>query len=145
GVQAAVGRTLTAGDDELATPPVAVISYTFWRHRFNFDRSVVGKEVDLNGTVFTIVGVSPPEFFGERVQSPPDFWLPLPRQPQVLQRESWLAKRDVYWLNLMGRLRPNVTIRQAQATVNAQLFQFYSAQAGQHLSAEREKQIREAR
>jgi len=145
GVEAAVGRTLTLEDDAPAAPPVAVISYTFWRHRFNFDRSVVGKEVDLNGTVFTIVGVTPREFFGERVETPPDFWLSLTRQPQVLQRESWLIKRDVYWLNLMGRLRPNVTLRQAQATVNAQLFQFYSAQAGERLSAERERQIREAR
>jgi predicted permease len=145
GVEATVGRTLTADDDALAAPPVAVISYNFWRRRFDLDRSVVGKEVDLNGTVFTIVGVTPREFFGERVETPPDLWLPLARQPQVLQRESWLTRRDVYWLNLMGRLRTHVTLRQAQATVNAQLFQFYSEQAGKHLSAEREKQIREAR
>ncbi len=145
GVEATVGRTLTADDDALAAPPVAVISYNFWRRRFNLDPSVAGKEVDLNGTVFTIVGVTPREFFGERVETPPDLWLPLARQPQVLQRESWLTKRDVYWLNLMGRLRPDVTLRQAQVAVNTQLFQFYSVQVDEHLSAEREKQIREAR
>jgi len=145
GVEAAVGRTLVGDDDTLASPPVAVISYNFWRRRFNLRTSVVGKEIDLNGTVFTIVGVMPREFFGERVETPPDLWLPLSRQPQILQRESWLAKRDVYWLNLIGRLRPSVKIRQAQAAVNTQLFQFYSAQAGEHLSGEREKQVREAR
>jgi hypothetical protein len=130
GVQAAIGRILRAHDDALAAPNVAVISYDFWRRRFNLDSSVIGKSVDLNSTMFTIVGVAPPEFFGERVTTQPDFWLPLSRQPQVLQRESWLAQHDVYWLNLMGRLKPGVALERAQATVNTQLQQFYTAQAG---------------
>jgi predicted permease len=122
---------------------VAVISYDFWRRRFNLDSSVIGKSVDLNGTMFTIVGVAPPEFFGERVTTPPDFWLPLSRQPQVLQRASWLAQHDVFWLNLMGRLKPGVTRERAQATVNTQLQQFYTAQAGTQLTPDRQKQIRD--
>src|SRR5205814_2106332 len=77
GVRAAAGRILSLEDDRLAAPPVAVISYSFWRRRFNLDASVIGKAVDLNGTIFTIVGVAAREFFGERVETPPDFWLPL--------------------------------------------------------------------
>src|SRR5579863_3152408 len=65
GVPAAVGRMLTVEDDTLAAPPVAVISYNYWQDRFHLDRSVIGKAVDLNGTVFTIVGVAAQEFFGE--------------------------------------------------------------------------------
>jgi len=144
GVQAAIGRMLTVQDDALAAPHVAVISYDFWRRRFNLDSSVIGKSVDLNGTVFHIVGVTPLEFFGERVTSPPDFWLPLSRQPQVLQRESWLANRNVHWLNLMGRLKTGVTFDRAQATVNTQLQQFYSAQVGAHITAERLRQLHDA-
>jgi len=143
-VEAAVGRMLTVEDDALAAPPVVVISYNFWRDRFHLDRSVIGKAVDLNGAIFTIVGVAPREFFGERVQTPPDFWLPLTGQPQVLQRESWLAKRDVYWLNLMGRLKPGVTLQRAQATLNTQLHQFYSAQTGARLSSERQRELNQA-
>ena len=144
GVQAEAGRTLTPADDALAAPPVAVISYSFWRRRFRLDSAAIGAGVDLNGTVFTIVGVAPPDFFGERVESPPDFWLPLSRQAQVMQRDSWLDKQDVYWLNLMGRLRPGTTAPRAEAIVNTQFHQFYTAQAGGRLSAEQQRKINEA-
>ena len=144
GVRAAAGRMLTPEDDALAAPPVTVISYKFWHDRFNLDRSAIGKVVDLNGTAFTIVGVAEREFFGERVQRPPDFWLPLTRQAEVLQRESWLAKRDVHWLNLMGRLKPGVTLERAQATLNTQLQQFYTAQSGTRVSPERLRKIHQA-
>ncbi|MGD0225022.1 MAG: ABC transporter permease [Terriglobia bacterium] len=144
GVQAAAGRLLTAQDDIPTAPPGAVISYDFWRRRFNLDRSVMGKTVDLNGTVFTIVGVTPREFFGERVGTPPDFWLPLSWQPQVLQRGSWLATQDLYWLNLMGRLKPGVTAEIAQANLNTQLHQYYTAQAGSRITPERQRQIQSA-
>ena len=87
-VNALLGRTLTEDDDKIpGGHPIAVISYNFWHRRFHLDGSVIGKAVDLNGAVFTIVGVAPPEFFGERVQIAPDYWLPLTRQAAVLQRE----------------------------------------------------------
>ena len=141
GVQAAAGRLLTAQDDTPNASPGAVISYDFWRRRFNLARSVIGKTVDLNGVVFTVLGVTPPEFFGERVGMPPDYWLPLSWQPQVLQRESWLASQDVYWLNLMGRLKPGVSIESAQATVNTQLHSYYMMQAGSRITPEQQRQI----
>ncbi len=145
GVRAAAGRLLTVQDDMPTASPSAVINYDFWRRRFNLDGSVIGKTVDLNGIVFTIVGVTPREFFGERVRTPPDFWLPLCWQPQVLQREPWFASQDVYWLDLMGRLKPGVTMKFAQATLNTQLHQFYTAQAGSRLTPERQQQIQSAR
>ncbi|HKW99756.1 MAG TPA: ABC transporter permease [Bryobacteraceae bacterium] len=144
GVPAAAGRMLTAKDDTAAAPPVAVISYNFWRRRFHLEPSVIGKLVDLNGAVFTIIGVAPREFFGERVRAAPDFWLPLARQPEVMQTESLQPQRDHFWLNLMGRLKPGVTRAQAQATLNTQLQQFYTAQAGTKLSAGTLKQIHAA-
>ena len=141
GVRAALGRTLTPADDTPAAPPVAVMSYNFWRRRWNRDSSIIGKAVDLNGALYTVVGVTLPEFFGERVRTAPDFWLPLAKQPQALQRESWLNSQDVYWLNMMGRLRPVVTLAGAQAALEAQLRQFYTAQTGSNLTPERQRSI----
>jgi predicted permease len=143
GVPAAAGRLLIAQDDRLAATPVAVISHGYWRRRFHLDPSAVGKTVDLNGTAFTIVGVAAPEFFGERVERPPDFWLPLARQADILQRESWQPKTDVYWLNLIGRLKPGVTLKQAELAVNTRLQQFYQAQLGTHLTPERRRQLQQ--
>jgi hypothetical protein len=135
GVGATAGRVLRPQDDAVNTTPVAVASYDFWRDRFHLDRSILGKVVVLNGTGFTIVGVAAREFFGERIQPPPSFWIPLSFQPQVLRRESsWLEARDVCWLNMMGRLKPGATRRSAEADVNVRLHQFYMEQAGAHIS-----------
>ena len=130
GVQAAAGRVLTPSDDTLAAPRVAVLSYPFWRDRFGLDPAIVGHEVVLNGTSFTIAGVADREFFGERIQSAPDFWLPLVAQPEILQRESWLRAGHVYWLNFIGRRKPGVTLAQAEAAVNLRFQQFYLEPAG---------------
>jgi predicted permease len=141
GVPAALGRVFGQSDDSLAAPRVAVISYRFWQERFHLDRAIIGQSVVLNGTAFTIVGIADREFFGERIESAPDFWLPLSAQPQVLQRDawsnsraSWLTACDVFWLNFMGRLKPGVTIQTAQASVNVHLRQLYLEQAGGHPS-----------
>ena len=76
----------------------------------------------------------PPEFFGTRVRRSPDFWLPLAFQPQIELRQSALEDRNVYWLNLIGRLKPGVSIEQAQAVVNVKLKQFLTEQAGGQLT-----------
>ncbi|MGA8593972.1 MAG: ABC transporter permease [Bryobacteraceae bacterium] len=141
GLQASAGRLLTPEDDALNAPSVAVISYNYWDRRFHLDHAVIGKAVELNGAVFTIVGIAPREFFGERVQTAPDFWLPLTRQPQVMQDESLLSKRDHFWLNMIGRLRPGVTMQAAQATLDTQLHQFYTAQVGSRISPEQQRKI----
>ncbi|HEV2416673.1 MAG TPA: ABC transporter permease, partial [Terriglobia bacterium] len=131
GVDAAVGRVFGANDDVPNARPVAVISYDYWQRKFHGDPSAVGRAVDLNGTPFTIAGVTPLDFFGERMyETPPDYWLPLTFQPEIMQRESWLARKDMYWLNFIGRLKPGVTRAQAQAVLDVQLRQFLEAQTG---------------
>src|SRR6185503_582193 len=85
----------------------------------------------LNGTAFTIVGVMPPEFFGIRIRRSPDFWLPLAFQPQIELRKSSLEDRNIYWLNIIGRLKPGVPIEQANASLNVELKQFLTEQAGE--------------
>ncbi len=141
GVEPALGRIFEASDDSPSAAPVAVISYRFWQDRFHLDRAILGRSVVLNGTSFTIVGVAAREFFGERIETAPDFWLPLSSQPEILQRDAfsnsralWLNARDVFWLNFIGRLKPGVTIQRAQASATLRLRQFYLEQAGSHLS-----------
>src|SRR5215213_3261691 len=141
GVRATHGRVLTNEDDKSGAQPAAVISHRYWEQELNSDSSVVGKNFIINGTNFAIVGVTPKEFFGERVRRPPDFWLPLSFHPQVELRESYLTNDQVYFLMVMGRLKPGTTLAQAQATTNLALQQFLTEQAGSKLTEERQKGI----
>jgi predicted permease len=145
GVDAAIGRTLTTPDDRPGAPPAAVLSDAFWRLKLNADPSVVGRTIVLNSTSFTIVGVTPREFFGERVRRPVDLWVPLTFQPQIELTASVLDQTDMYWLSLIGRLAPGVTLAQAQAASNTTLRQFLTNAAGPSPSADRQKGIRDSR
>lgn len=144
GVRTMLGRALTPEDDAPAARPAAVISHRYWKEKCKADPLVLGKNVLLNGASFTIVGVTPPEFFGERVRRAPDFWLPLAFQPQVEMQDSALSDQKTYWLNLMGRLKPGANIEQAQASVNVALQQFLTAQAGAEITDERQATIANA-
>ncbi|HJP93183.1 MAG TPA: ABC transporter permease [Pyrinomonadaceae bacterium] len=141
GVRAARGRVLTPDDDKPGAPPAAVISHRYWEQDLNSDPSIVGKNFVINGTNFTIVGVTPPEFFGERVRRPPDFWLPLSFHPQIELTESFLTNKQAYWLMLIGRLKPGVSMDQAEANVNLALRQHLTEEAGSQLTEERKKGI----
>ena len=140
-VRAARGRVLTNDDDKANAQPAAVISHRYWETELNSDPGVVGKSVIINGTNFTVVGVTPREFFGERVRRPPDFWMPLAFQPQIELRQSFLTNKEAYWLMVMGRLKPGVSMDQAQAGVNLELRQFLTQEAGSELTEQRQKDI----
>ncbi len=106
-----VGRVLTEADDNPAnTQPGAVISYEFWRRRFGLDPGVVGRQIRVNDTALTIVGVAPPGFFGLEVGSRPELWWPI----KALGDEH-LSRKTSWWLQVIGRLRPGVSLQQAQA------------------------------
>ena len=141
GVRAMRGRVFTPEDDRPGAQPATVMSHRYWQQESNSDPSVVGKSFIINGTNFTVVGVTPPEFFGERVRRPPDFWLPLSFQPQIELRESFLTDKDTYWLMLLGRLKPGVSMDQAQASVNLALRQHLTEQAGSQLTEDRKQGI----
>ena len=141
GVRAMRGRVLTPEDDNASAQPAAVISHRYWEQELNSDPSTVGKSFIINGTNFTVVGVMPKEFFGERVRRPPDFWLPLSFQPQIELRNSFLKEQQAYWLMIMGRLKPGVSMDEAQSSVNLALRQFLTEQAGSQLTEERQKTI----
>jgi predicted permease len=107
GVNAVVGRTLIEADDNLSNPePGAVISYEYWRRRFGLDPQVVGRRLTVNDTALTIVGVAPPGFFGFEVGNRTELWWPL--KADISRLKGW------GWLRVIGRLRPGVSMAQAQ-------------------------------
>jgi predicted permease len=136
GVNAALGRMIVPDDDRApGESPVCVISYNYWRRRFAGDPAVVGKTIHLGGAPFTIIGVTPPEFFGLEVGSSLDISVPLMMQQQVMPGiESYVGSDSVRpVIIVMGRLRPGATIPQAQAGLSAlyrQLVAEYAARGG---------------
>ncbi|HYM24716.1 MAG TPA: ABC transporter permease, partial [Vicinamibacterales bacterium] len=145
GVSAAMGRTLTPADDRAGAAPSVVVSYGFWNDRLRANPSAVGRTVVINGATYTIVGVTPREFYGERVRRPPDFWVPLVFQPQIELRQSFLTDPRVYWLTLVGRLAPGVTREQAQVAATTKLRQFLANAAGANASPAQTQAIQRVR
>ena len=123
GVTPIAGRLFTADDDRVpGGHPVAVISYVYWQRRFFGAPSAIGHKVLIDGTPFTIVGVTPPAFLGMEVGSAFDVSVPVMMQPQVMpDRENWLVRSSntVDWLMVFGRLKPGVTVRQATSGIGA--------------------------
>jgi predicted permease len=118
GVPALMGRVINDADDNAGAPAVAVLSHRYWSSRFGSDNSIVGKQVNLNNVAFTIVGVTPPGFEGTgQVGSSQDVSIPLAWEPQVSGDRSYLKGAGIWWLRLMGRLKPGATLEQARATL----------------------------
>jgi putative ABC transport system permease protein len=119
GVNAALGRTLLPEDD--LTPganPVVVISNAFWQSRLGADKNAVGRKLYINGHPFTVVGVMPEGFKGTYQTFTADFWAPLMMQDQVRPRGMSLDDRGWGWLGGTARLKPGVTLAQAQAELD---------------------------
>jgi predicted permease len=113
GVGAALGRTITNGDDGApGTAAIVVLSYGYWQRQFGGDPSVLGRSVRLNGYPFTIIGVSAPGFFGTHVGEPVDVTVPVSMQAQVTpSSENSLVSgpyANQFWLELIGRMRPGL-------------------------------------
>ncbi len=108
GVPAFLGRSLSDVDDRRGggpDGPVVVISYSFWQRHFAGAANAIGHSLTLDNVPFTVVGVAPPEFFGADVGRTFDVVVPLGDEPLLHGRDTWLERRDVYWLNIMARLR----------------------------------------
>jgi len=119
GVKAAMGRALTEADDRApGAHPVVVLSHGCWQKRFGGDTAIIGKNVLLNGHGFTVIGVTPAGFFGTERLMAPEFFAPMMMQRQIEPGGDWLEDRGSGTLWAVGRLKPGVTIEQAQASVN---------------------------
>jgi predicted permease len=118
GVRPALGRAFRP-EEERVPSAVAVIADDFWRRSLGADPRVLGRTLRLNGTDFKIVGVAPPGFRGPNTGLETEVWVPLSMQPAVIPGPHLLTFRDSCWLQLTGRLRPGVSLAQANQAMNA--------------------------
>ena len=128
GVGAALGRVLIDADDVDGAPPVAVISHALWTRRFGADQGVIGRRALFNGQPYTVVGIANREFAGALRGLVTDVWVPSWHWSRVGGRaRDWTTNRGARGMLLIGRLRPNVTVAQAQAAFDVIAAQLYAA------------------
>jgi predicted permease len=124
GLQPAVGRLILSTEGQSpGADPILVLGYSFWQKRFGGDASIVGKQVALNGHSVTVVGVAPKEFHGLYAVVDMDGYLPFSAAigskgvAEDSVQEAWIRRQE-RTLTLVGRLKPGVTVKQAQAPLS---------------------------
>jgi predicted permease len=132
GVNAFAGRPLTVDDDRPDAPPVAVMSHRLWQQKYAADPSVIGSIFNFNNKPFTVVGITPPGFFGDTLtDSPPDFFMPLAKEPIVQSDGTMLHSPSAHWLHLIGRIQPGVRPESIQAQMRVELQQWLHSHWGE--------------
>jgi predicted permease len=119
GVNPILGRTFTDEDDRTpGSSPVAVASYVWWKRRFGGDPAIIGKKMSIGSTVYTVIGVTPEEFFGTTVGESPDVWIPL--SMEELLPPGWKGLNDKLFqsLYILARRKPDASVEQAQTNAN---------------------------
>ncbi len=116
GVPPAAGRLIDRDDDKLGATPIAVITNDYWHTKFGASPTVVGKQIQINGTSFTIAGVSAPEFYGVSPDDKPSVFLPMANigLTRDIGDQAMFREGTYYWIELMGRLKSGVTLTEAQ-------------------------------
>ncbi len=124
GVTPVVGRAFLPEEDRTpGSHPVAVISYGLWQRRFAADPGVAGKVVKINGRDYTVVGVAPESFKGTKFALALDIWIPIMMHDQIqtsfADDNRVFENRGSRWLEVLGRLKPGVSLEQARARLDA--------------------------
>ena len=110
GIGSFAGRTITPADDQLSATPVAMLSYRAWQQQYGADPKMVGSTLIVDSHPMTIVGITPPGFFGETLRSdPPELWLPLQQEAMFRGPTNSLLHRFPAWLRVIGRLKPGAS------------------------------------
>lgn len=129
GVTPLLGRAINNGDEDKGAPRVAVISYAYWTRQFARDPQVIGQRIEVNDLPFTVVGVMPASFYGVQPGANPDVYMAFDDLPNLRpwsekpnEADSVFTARNWVVLNVIGRLKPGVSQRQAQSDLNT-LFQ----------------------
>src|SRR5258708_37971951 len=135
GAPAAIGRTFTPDDDRVpGGHPLAVLSYDFWTDRFHADPAVPGRSIIINNQAFTIIGVSAKGFDGIELGYSPKIRIPVAMKKEMTGffGDYWnLENRRTTWLQMFGRLKPGVTLQQAQASLHPLFRSFLEDEAQQ--------------
>jgi predicted permease len=137
GVPAAMGRLISAEDDEEpGQHAVAVISYRLWESRFDKSERAIGSKLQFDNHAFEIIGVASPQFFGVEICKMVDVWMPVSMAPS-----RNLTNDHNFWLRIMGRLHPDVTIAQATAPMQAVINEYMLEDVRQHAPPATPKQV----
>ena len=139
GVPAILGRTFGEADDRRGggpDGPVAVISYRYWQSRYDGAANVLGQTLTIGRVPYTIVGVTPPEFFGIEVGRTFDVAIPFGTAPLIQGKESMLDKRSSWWLNVVVRLKPGQSVEAGTAAIRGVQPQIREATIPQNFRAD---------
>jgi putative ABC transport system permease protein len=119
GVQPAIGRLFVPSDDVgQEAHPVVVLSFDYWMRRFGADPHIVNQIISINGYPFTVTGVAAPGFHSVVSQNNPALFVPMMMKPEITPGWNDLEQRQSFWLNIIGRLKPGLTLAQAQAGID---------------------------
>lgn len=146
GIHPAYGRFFDyTADNGAGAHPLAVLSDRFWERRFHRDVAVIGSAFRMNGHEYTILGVAPGSFFGTRVGEAPDFWMPLTNISNLAGNSFVDLNNPLdHFLHVIGRMKPGVTIDQANANLNVAYQQILKSYAGNPPDAEKIRHFRTA-
>jgi predicted permease len=130
-VSPAAGRLIEPEDDRPGAVPVAVLSFATSQQRFGGAPGAIGQTVLVDNVPFTVIGVAPPEFFGVDPAAAPDLYLPLHTNLLVdgSRAAGMYPDANFYWIEMMGRLRPGITMAQAQAALAPRFHRWVAATA----------------
>jgi putative ABC transport system permease protein len=115
-VQPILGRAFISDDGKFGAAPVVILSENLWRGSFGSDPNIVGTSVSLDKRSFTIIGVMPSAFRFPQVQQSRQIWIPIVDDPLF---GNWLDRRGGHWLSVTGRVKPGMTLKQAEAQFDA--------------------------
>jgi predicted permease len=143
GAEPILGRSIAPADTRApGSSPVAVLSYRYWQQDLAADPAVIGRTININGTLFNVIGVMPANFYGVDLnEQSPDMWLPITMQPQVMLQPAMLDASRLYWLHIIARRNTNVRVSQSQAWITTQWQQFETALEGAQISDARREEI----
>lgn len=114
-VNALIGRTFAESEDDVARPtPVALISYTLWRRRWASDSALIGREIRVNGTMLTVIGILPQDFHG--LSGRADIWIPSTMAPLLTYADY--VRTNQNFISVVGRLRPGISIDDARSELS---------------------------
>ena len=115
-VKPIMGRTFLPDEDKsVGANAVVVLSHSFWQRRLAADPNIIGKTVQLNNRAYQVIGVGPEYFVGTKFALSLDFWVPISMSEELRRNPGLLAERGSHWMNVIGRLKPGVSVAQAAA------------------------------
>jgi predicted permease len=138
GVRPWIGRLFSQDDDRIpGANPIAVLSYGFWERRFGKDAALVGKTILLNEHPMTVVGIAAPGFYGTELSDAPDVFVPLMMTSVFMPMPAnRMQSHTHWWLTIMARRKPDVSLPQAQASLEVLYHQLRQAESQQLLQGE---------